>query len=64
MSHQMAASWGYFNCANYQWDLKNLKEGNFPIELLPDIKPSGETAGTLVGNWYSIPEGTPVGKIM
>lgn len=60
----MAASWGYFNCADYQWDLKNLKEANFPIELLPDIKSTEETAGTLVGNWYNIQEGTPIGKLV
>lgn len=61
MSYQMAASWGYFNCVEYQWDMHNLREADFPIELLPEVRASGEIAGNLVGNWYCIPGGTPIG---
>lgn len=63
MSYQMAASWGYFNCADYQWNTKNLEEAGFPVEFLPKLRASGEVAGNLVGNWYSIPEGTPIGML-
>lgn len=63
MSYQMAASWGYFNCTDYQWDMENLKDADFPVEFLPGLRESGETAGNLVRNWYSIPEGTPIGEL-
>lgn len=61
MSYQMAASWGYFNCSEYQWNTNVLGDAGFPTEFLPELKAGGDMAGHLVGNWYSIPEGTPIG---
>lgn len=62
MSYQMAASWGYFNCSHYQWNKSILEDVDFPVELLPEVKECNAIAGKLVGNWYNIPEGTPIGK--
>lgn len=61
MSVQNAASWGYFDCLNNQWNLKVLSDAGFPIELLPRVCENGETAGSLFHNWLSIPQGTYVG---
>ncbi|XP_057668448.1 sedoheptulokinase-like isoform X2 [Diorhabda carinulata] len=61
MSCQNAASWGYFNCRTSEWNIDILKNANFPVELLPEVKASGKIAGYLAGNWHSVPKGTPVG---
>lgn len=64
ISHQNAASWGYFDCLNFKWNEETLSQANFPIELLPEVKASGEIAGKLAGNWHSIPKGTLIGKLL
>ncbi|XP_044753729.1 sedoheptulokinase-like isoform X2 [Coccinella septempunctata] len=64
ISEQNAASWGYFNCRTYKWNLEMLEEAGFPIEILPEIKMSGQIAGYLADTWHSIPQGTPIGIAM
>lgn len=64
MSYQMAASWGYFNCGTYTWNHEILKKADFPVEFLPEVKASGDIVGKLVGNWYGIPERTPIGMLL
>lgn len=63
MSYQNAASWGYFDCTDNNWNLDLLKNENFPIELLPEIRAPGDLAGVLTENWHSIPKGTAIGKL-
>lgn len=60
-SYQNAASWGYFNCRDLEWNIKILERADFPIELLPRLRPSRDIIGTLKNNWHNIPEGIPVG---
>lgn len=62
MSVQNAASWGYFDCKNVQWNENVLKEAGFPVELLPKVVRPGEVAGLLADNWHTIPKGTPISK--
>lgn len=61
MSNQNAASWGYFNCKANSWNMDILQEAGFPVHLLPEIRESSQTAGTLVDSWHGIPKGTPIG---
>ncbi|XP_045523083.1 sedoheptulokinase-like [Pieris brassicae] len=63
-SDQNAASWGYFNTEKHEWNIDILKGLNFPVNLLPKIKKSGEIVGCLNSSWNGIPEGTPVGVAM
>lgn len=63
MSDQNAASWGYFLVDQCCWDLDALREGQFPLQLLPrTILRSGQVAGKLAYEWFGIPVGTTVGK--
>ncbi|XP_047521622.1 sedoheptulokinase-like [Pieris napi] len=63
-SDQNAASWGYFNTEKNEWNIDILKGLDFPVNLLPNIKKSGEIVGCLNSSWNGIPEGTPVGVAM
>ncbi|GBP49524.1 Sedoheptulokinase [Eumeta japonica] len=63
-SNQNAASWGYFNTEENEWNINILKSVDFPINLLPKIVKSGEFAGKLSDCWNGIPEGTPVGAAL
>lgn len=58
MSVQNAASWGYFDCSNSQWNLKILEGADFPVSILPKVCESGQIAGDLSDSWMSIPIGT------
>lgn len=60
-SDQLAASWGYFNTVEKQWNLEQMKASGFPTEMLPQILPSDAEAGVLHTNWFHIPSGTPIG---
>lgn len=60
-SVQNAASWGYFNCKENEWNNDVLKENGFPIDVLPKVAESGSIAGKLADEWHSIPKGTPIG---
>lgn len=62
MSVQNAASWGYFNTEQSEWNSSILSDAGFPTQLLPDVIPSGDIAGTLADQWHGIPAGTPVGE--
>lgn len=62
MSVQNAASWGYFNTEQSEWNSSLLSDAGFPTQLLPDVIPSGDIAGTLADQWHGIPAGTPVGE--
>lgn len=64
MSEQNAASWGYFDCKAYRWNMEVLEKVPFPTYLLPPIKISGHIAGLLADTWHSIPKGTPIGVAM
>ncbi|CAG9831295.1 unnamed protein product [Diabrotica balteata] len=64
ISYQNAASWGYFNCRTSEWNTELLTNASFPVELLPEVRASGEIAGLLAGNWHSVPKGTPIGKFV
>lgn len=61
---QNAASWGYFNTHNNQWNVKILQNANFPVHLLPSVVQPNTIAGHLKHPWHQIPSGTPVGKCM
>lgn len=63
MSYQNAASWGYFDCTDNNWNLDLLKNEDFPTDLLPEIRAPGDFAGVLTENWHSIPKGTAIGKL-
>ncbi|KAG8308873.1 hypothetical protein J6590_099208, partial [Homalodisca vitripennis] len=62
MSVQNAASWGYFNTEQMAWNTELLQEAEFPTQLLPEVIPSGDIAGTLADQWHGIPIGTPIGN--
>ncbi|XP_041982234.1 sedoheptulokinase-like [Aricia agestis] len=64
ISDQNAASWGYFNTEQNEWNTEILSSIEFPVNLLPKIIKSGEAAGILKSSWNGIPEGTPVGVAM
>lgn len=64
MSIQNAASWGYFDCKNNEWNLDVLEQNHFPINLLPKVIKSGSIAGCLSDDWHSIPKGTSIGIII
>ncbi|KAH1009373.1 hypothetical protein HUJ04_001734 [Dendroctonus ponderosae] len=61
MSNQNAASWGYFNCKLNAWNSDILEKAEFPVQMLPEIRDSRQTAGNLVDSWHGIPKGTPIG---
>lgn len=61
MSIQNAASWGYFDCLNNQWNLRVLESADFPISLLPRVCQNEEIAGDLSDSWLLIPIGTYMG---
>lgn len=60
MSHQIAASWGYFNTETHSWNSDLLKEAGFPVHLLPMVTPTGSKVGELCDSFFGIPKGTPV----
>lgn len=59
-SVQNAASWGYFNTQDKEWNLDILKSINFPTGLLPTVMDSGEIAGKLDSNWFGILKGAEI----
>ena len=59
-SVQNAASWGYFNTQDKEWNLDILKSVNFPTHLLPSVTDSGAIAGTLSKSWYGISSGVEI----
>ncbi|XP_063983315.1 sedoheptulokinase-like [Diachasmimorpha longicaudata] len=62
MSHQNAASFGYFLTEEGKFEVEVMEKGNFPVNLLPrKILKAGETAGHLVQTWFGIPAGVPIG---
>lgn len=61
MSPQNAASWGYFNCQDNEWNTSILKDCGFPIHFLPDVVKDSDFVGRLIDDWHSIPKGTPIG---
>lgn len=63
ISDQNAAGWGYFNCVTKSWNTDILKNADFPVHLLPDIRQTGTIVGNLADNWHSLPKGTPIGNI-
>ncbi|MCJ8748548.1 hypothetical protein PDJAM_G00166070 [Pangasius djambal] len=64
MSAQNAASWGYFNTTNNQWNTEILKGAGFPVHLLPVLVDSGSIAGETCSDWHGIPANTPVGAAL
>ncbi|XP_070389506.1 sedoheptulokinase-like isoform X2 [Dermacentor albipictus] len=60
MSTQTAASWGYFDTVDGQWNTDLLRDAGFPVDLLPAVVEPGAVAGCLEHPWYGIPAGTPV----
>lgn len=62
ISDQNAASWGYFNCQTKKFNVELLEDAGFPVNLLPEVKTTGEIVGALPESWYYIPEGTRVGN--
>ncbi|KAL4707896.1 hypothetical protein ACJJTC_010331 [Scirpophaga incertulas] len=64
MSDQNAASWGYYNTELNEWNIKELKSVDFPVNLLPNTVLSGQIAGKLNSSWNGIPEGTPIGAAL
>ena len=60
-SDQIAASWGYFDTVSSSWNESMLKDSGFPVDMLPEVMPSGSEAGNLCDQWFGIPAGTPVG---
>lgn len=64
MSDQNAASWGYFNTEDNEWNSEILQSIDFPVKLLPKVVKSGQFAGKLSSAWNGIPEGTPVGAAL
>ena len=59
-SVQNAASWGYFNTQEKEWNVDILKSVDFPTDLLPRVIDSGELAGKLDRNWFGIPKGAEI----
>ncbi|XP_017570350.2 sedoheptulokinase [Pygocentrus nattereri] len=64
MTGQNAASWGYFNTTNNQWNMEILKGAGFPVHLLPVPVESGSIAGRTCSAWHGIPADTPVGAAL
>ncbi|KAM6969832.1 sedoheptulokinase [Aplochiton taeniatus] len=64
MTHQNAASWGYFNTTTNQWNTEILKDAGFPVHVLPECVESGSMAGQTCSDWYGIPPNTPVGAAL
>ncbi|XP_017315463.1 sedoheptulokinase [Ictalurus punctatus] len=64
MSAQNAASWGYFNTTNNQWNTEILQGAGFPVHLLPTLVDSGSIAGQTCCEWHGIPANTPVGAAL
>ncbi|XP_033112133.1 sedoheptulokinase-like [Anneissia japonica] len=64
MSVQNAASWGYYNTEQYSWNEKILKEADFPVTLLPEVRQPGCKIGELRAPWQGLPQGTDVGVAM
>jgi sedoheptulokinase len=46
-----AASWGFFDLQNSDWERKALTAAGVPEHLLPTVQPSGSKAGTLHEIW-------------
>lgn len=61
-SPQNAASWGYFDAENNRFEENLLREADFPIGMLPQVRPDNGVAGTLKRPWHGIPSGVIVGK--
>ena len=61
---QNAASFGYFDCIGQQWNTELLASAGFPVNLLPSVISSSDTAGCLPHDWFDIPAGTPVSAAM
>lgn len=64
MSPQNAASWGYFDTENNQFEEITLSQANFPLRMLPHIRPDNGVAGTLKRPWCGIQPGTIVGELI
>ncbi|KAK3891420.1 hypothetical protein Pcinc_004719 [Petrolisthes cinctipes] len=60
MSLHNAASWGFFNTVTKEWNREVLAGAGLPLNLLPKVVESGQTAGYIPNTWYSIPANTPV----
>ncbi|XP_022086305.1 sedoheptulokinase-like [Acanthaster planci] len=64
MSVQNAASWGYFNVTEKQWNQEILSSAGFPVHLLPKVVDPGSIVGKLCSSWCGIPAGCEVGVAM
>ncbi|TRY73998.1 hypothetical protein TCAL_06985 [Tigriopus californicus] len=60
MSPQNAASWGFFNTIEEEWNHEILQNSGFPIDMLPKIVKVGSDIGTLTSSWGVIPVGVKV----
>ncbi|KAF5300231.1 hypothetical protein FQR65_LT09185 [Abscondita terminalis] len=61
MSHQNAASWGYFDCLTNSWNTSILCDSGFPVQFLPTVVSNSDFVGNLIDDWHTIPKGTPIG---
>lgn len=61
-SPQSAASWGYFDAEKDRFEESLLREANFPIHMLPQVRPDNGVAGTLQRQWHGIPAGVTIGE--
>ncbi|XP_013405429.1 sedoheptulokinase [Lingula anatina] len=64
MSTQNAASWGYFSTIANSWNTDILSRAQFPVHILPEVRPPGSIAGHLSSDWYGLAKGTPVSVAM
>ncbi|XP_023322512.1 sedoheptulokinase isoform X2 [Eurytemora carolleeae] len=64
MADQNAASFGYFDSINMNWNKDLLQEAGFSTNLLPQVVRAGISAGNLVKDWFDVPAGTPVSAAM
>ncbi len=60
-SDQLAASWGYYNTVQAQWNEDIMQNSGFPTEMLPEVLSPDHDAGCLAHDWFDIPAGTPIG---
>ncbi|XP_019859031.1 PREDICTED: sedoheptulokinase-like [Amphimedon queenslandica] len=64
MSSQNANSWGYFDVKNNTWEYDILRDGSFPVHLLPRVVSAPSIVGSLVSEWCGVPPGVLVAVAM
>lgn len=55
---------GLYSTHGFPCGFCRLERAEFPVQLLPKVTHAPCIAGALRGNWYGIPEGTPLGIAM